>query len=87
MRTVGVAPVLAAIPLVHHYLVAAIALALKMKIFIDNSQIQYFCAEATHFPWSAIIYFEKVKWGLHSRLAILAKTSGGKRMIHKSPLI
>ena len=38
MRTVGIAPFLAAIPLVHHYLVAAIALALKMKIIDDNSQ-------------------------------------------------
>ena len=38
MRTVGIAPFLAAIPLVHHYLVAAIALALKMKIIVDNSQ-------------------------------------------------
>ena len=38
MRTVGIAPFLAAIPLVHHYLVAAIALALKMKIIVVNSQ-------------------------------------------------
>ena len=38
MRTVGIAPILAAIPLVHHYLVAAIALALKMKIIVVNSQ-------------------------------------------------
>ena len=36
--TVGIAPFLAAIPLVHHYLVAAIALALKMKIIVVNSQ-------------------------------------------------
>ena len=40
--TVGIAPFLAAIPLVHHYLVAAIALALKMKIIIDNSQNSQF---------------------------------------------
>ena len=38
MRTVGIAPILAAIPLVHHNLVAAIALALKMKIIVVNSQ-------------------------------------------------
>ena len=36
MGAVGVTPFLATIPLVHYYLIAAIALALKMKIFIDN---------------------------------------------------